>query len=117
MSLLLAASKEELRTQRDAILTPFKPLIERMVRSLQRLVQLDEEHEGTPSADSEMKEFRVEVYDVLRDVAFIRGSVEITALVLEGVMQAEQSAWYQVRSYWSALCMYARRVWCIFFSK
>ena len=93
---IVTEAKKEIMARQEAVLSPFRPLIERLVKALFRLVQLEEDHRGIPSTDFEMKEFRADVYDLMRDVAFICGSVQIMAMIFEGVMQAGQTAWPQV---------------------
>ena len=87
------AAKE---AEMEAVLAPFRPIVQDIVHFLTRLMELDADHKGVPNSNSDMKEFRTDIFDMLRDVAFINGSINLLAFVFKSMMAGQQKAWNQV---------------------
>lgn len=97
LSVCSAVPVQQKDIEMAAILTPFRPIVQEIVRNLTRLVALDSNHSGIHQTNSDMKEFRTDIYDMMRDVAFISGSVNLLSFIYKSMVEGEQKAWNQVR--------------------
>ncbi|XP_065191156.1 transportin-3-like [Sycon ciliatum] len=83
----------------EAVLFPYRPIIQEIVQHLITLMQLESDHTGVPSTNSDMKEFRTDIFDMLRDLAFINGSINLLTFVFKSMVEGEQKAWTSVESH------------------
>jgi len=81
---------EELFTRNDdALIAVFRPYVERLLLALCRHCQMEPDSEGVLEEGEDFPEFRARVIDLVKDVAFVVGTVNVCRAMLTA-MQGQQ---------------------------
>eukprot|EP00058_Branchiostoma_floridae_P001083 XP_002586571.1 hypothetical protein BRAFLDRAFT_131385 [Branchiostoma floridae] len=73
--------------------TIFKPYFQRLINSLSVHCQMDEDHEGVPDETDDFADFRIRVSELIKDVVFIVGSINVFTQLFRNLAETPNTTW------------------------
>ncbi|XP_019637982.1 PREDICTED: transportin-3-like isoform X3 [Branchiostoma belcheri] len=73
--------------------TIFKPYFQRLINSLSTHCQMDEDHEGIPDETDDFADFRIRVSELIKDVVFIVGSINVFTQLFRNLAETPNTTW------------------------
>ncbi|XP_066264625.1 transportin-3-like isoform X2 [Branchiostoma lanceolatum] len=73
--------------------TIFKPYFQRLINSLSEHCRMDEDHEGIPDETDDFADFRIRVSELIKDVVFIVGSINVFTQLFRNLAETPNTTW------------------------